>query len=71
VYGKSAPARAVFSFIAAVYFCSVALADSVSMNVKIILAVVLICQTVNLARFILNLTPRADPPEEPEELEQS
>jgi hypothetical protein len=65
VYGKTAPARAVFSFITAVYFCAVALADRDFASVRtIIFAVVLICHAVNLARFVSNLLPRPAPAED-------
>lgn len=55
VYNKPAPGKAIFSYLAAIYFCFVTLADSHSTSTKIIFAVIIAINVVYSSMLIRNL----------------
>lgn len=57
VFGKAVTGRMLFSFLLAIYFCAVVLADKIGLPVKIFFAVTLCIQLMNTVVFIRNLKP--------------
>ena len=54
-YNKPAPVKAVFSFLSAIYFCFVTLADNHALGVKIIMAALVVINTIYASMLIKNL----------------
>lgn len=61
VYGKPAPGKTIFVYLAAIFFCFVTLADGHSMAVRIIFAALIATNTLYSSKLIRNLRRRAKP----------
>lgn len=55
LYGKPAPGKAIFTYLAAVYFCFVTLADKHSISIKLIIASFIIINLVSVSMLVRNL----------------
>ena len=55
VYQKPAPGKAIFTYLAAIYFCFITLADDHALSIKIILAAIITLNVLNASMLIRNL----------------
>jgi len=55
VYNKPAPGKAIFTYLAAIYFCFVTLADDNSLGIKLIFAAIITANVIFASMLIRNL----------------
>jgi len=55
IYKKPAPGKAIFAYLAAIYFCFITLADNHSLNVRLIFAAIIAVNMVHASMLIRNL----------------
>lgn len=60
VYKKAATGRSLFSFLVTIYFCTVVLADNITLPIKLFFAVTMIIQFINTVVFIRNLKQKKE-----------
>ena len=59
VYNRLAPAKTIFAFLAAIYFCFVALADKQATSIKLIFIVIIAINLIYSSMLIKNLTKKS------------